>query len=75
MNKGVKFFSIIMTLAMLVMLWPAAAYGAEGDPPVLLEAVVNDDGHVELTFDKAMAAPEGGTAGFTVTGSKRSKGT
>ena len=56
-----------LTTACLILSVLAALTFAAGDPPVLQSAAVVDNGAaVELTFDKDMAAPGSGSAGFRV---------
>lgn len=68
-TKKIKFLSALLAIAMMVTHLPITAF-AVGEPPTLQSAVVTADGHVEMIFDKAMAAPESGAAGFTVVGSE-----
>lgn len=60
-----KLLPMLLAVCLTVTFLPLTAL-AEGEPPVMQSAVVTADGHVELTFDKAMAEPESGAAGFTV---------
>ncbi len=61
-----KLLSILLTTTMLSAFLPATAF-AVGEPPVLVSAKVIENGAaVELTFDKGMAAPGSGSAGFAV---------
>ena len=50
-----KAMSFILTLAMLLALWPGVVYGEE--KPVLISATVTDTGDVELQFDMQMGDP------------------
>lgn len=61
-----KLLTFALIFALCISLVPSVAFAA--DPPELQSATVTSDGHVELTFDKAMAAPPVGDAGFSVTG-------
>lgn len=67
-TKTSRLLAILLTVVLMLTMIPVTVFAAE-DPPTLLAAAVTGTGHVELTFDKAMAAPGGGAAGFTVTGS------
>ncbi len=61
-----RLLSVFLAVCLLLSLWPVTASAAAGDPPVLQSALVLPDGNVQLTFDKEMASPDSGAAGFTV---------
>ncbi len=62
-----KLFSLILVPIMVVGMCPLAAL-ADVETPLLESAAVTVSGNVELTFDREMAAPGSGGAGFTVVG-------
>ncbi len=64
--KTKRLLFLLAATCMLIWFLPLTALAA--DPPALIGASVTPSGHVELTFDKPMAAPEAGAAGFAVTG-------
>lgn len=67
LKRKLKTISILLTLAMLLTLWPGGALAEEDTtPPVLQSAEVTDSGDVELTFDQAMADPSGNEEKFNV---------
>ncbi len=61
-----RILSVFLAVCLLLSLWPVTASAAAGDPPVLQSAYVLPDGNVQLVFDKEMASPGSGAAGFIV---------
>lgn len=68
-KKYISPLAILLAVVMVIIYFPTTAFAVE-EPPVLQSAVVTEDGHVELHFDKEMTVPEEGAAGFLVTGSE-----
>lgn len=61
-----KVLLVLIAVCFVLMFLPVSAFAA-GEPPVLQGAEVIENGAVvELTFDKDMAPPEIGSAGFAV---------
>lgn len=65
MRTRMSMYAMLACL-LLFALFPSTASAA--DSPELTAASVTGEGHVELTFSKAMAAPPEGAAGFAVFG-------
>lgn len=65
-RKFVKILSIVAAVSLMLSILPLPVFAA-GEPPVLQSAAVIAGGAaVELTFDKDMADPGSGSAGFGV---------